>query len=278
MSNVLVTALKNQGHSIVAMLSAEYALRISRRSLGIVEELLSLGFVAGSMLVLRLMAGGASHHGMPVLPFVISGLGLFWMFRTTLFRTANFKNAKLNFRGQPRVTALDVLLSRAVVNVLLYTSIVFPIFLLLIWMGWSPPMERPGMVLLIFELAGLWGFGTGLCFGALFLVAPFMRMVVGGLMMTMMWISGVMFIWPEVPYMLRPIFQWNPLFHFMELLRDAYFSAYETALGSWSFVLWTIFITLALGLALERVSRRRAEAGVYRRESDQQTFDDGVLG
>lgn len=263
-----MAALRNQGQSLWGMVMAEYAMRSSKRSLGIVEELMSLGFVTGGMLVIRLVAGAETHHGMPILPFVLSGITLFWMFRTTLFRVAQFKTAKINFKSNPRITALDVLASRAILNTMFYTGLAFPIFILLYLIGLSPFMQSPGTVFLLFMLMGLWGFGAGLCFGALFLVVPFTRMIVAGMMMALMWVSGIMFIWPEVPYMVRGPFSWNPLFNAMELMRTAYFKSYQTAVGSWSYFLAVVFCTLALGLMLERVSRQRAEAGVYRRGAD----------
>ncbi|MFG1480145.1 ABC transporter permease [Xanthobacter sp. V4C-4] len=273
MNDVFTSALKNQGRSLMAMLMAEYSARVSKRSLGIVEEIFSLGVVAGSMLVLRLMSGAPTHHGMPVFPFVLSGLVLFWMFRTTLFRVSSFKTAKAGFRNNPRVTALDVLAARGILNVIFYIFLGFPIFLTLYFLDLSPFMSNPGEVFLIMVLMGIWGISLGLCFGALFLYMPFMRLVVQGMMMMLMWVSGVMFIWAEAPYMLRWLIIYNPIFHFMELMRSAYFGSYVTPVGDWSFVLTTVAVSLALGLMLERVTRKRAENAVQRQAADDDAFD-----
>lgn len=273
MSDVFTTALRNQGRTFMAMLMAEYSMRVSKRSLGVFEELFSLSVMAGSMLMIRLMAGAPTHHGMPVFPFVISGIVLFWMFRTTLFRVATFKNAKGAFRNNPRVTALDVLAARATLNVLFYILMAFPVFLFLYFCGLSPFMSNPGEVLFLMILMGIWGFSLGLCCGALFLYVPFMRLVIQGCMMLLMWISGVMFIWAEAPYMFRWVVMYNPIFHFMELMRSAYFASYVTPIGDWSFVLVTVSVSLALGLMLERVSRKRAESAIQRQAADEEAFD-----
>ncbi|WP_454916817.1 ABC transporter permease [Xanthobacter sediminis] len=277
MDHVFTTALRNQWRSLLAMVMAEYAGRVSKRSLGILEELFSLGVMGGSMLLVRRMTGAPTHHGMPIVPFLISGLVLFWVMRTTLFRVAALKNAKAAFKINPRVTALDVLAARALLNVTFYICIAFPFFTLFYFLDWSPFMNSPGQVLFLMLLMGLWGFSLGLCFGALFLYVPSMRMVASGLMMVLMWTSGIMFLWPEAPYMLRGILIYNPIFHFMELMRTAYFSTYLTPMGSWRYIITTVMVTLALGLMLERVTRRRAESGVQRQGADDDTFDEAMV-
>lgn len=276
MDHVFTTALRNQWRSLLAMVMAEYSARVSRRSFGVLEELFSLGVMAGSMLLLRRMTGAPTHHGMPILPFLITGLVLFWILRTTMFRVSVFKGAKAGFKINPRVTALDVLAARAILNVTFYIIIGIPAFTLFYLLGWSPFMDSPGQVLFLMLLIGLWGFALGLCFGALFLYAPSLRMIVAGLMMVMMWTGGIMFLWPEAPYMLRGILIYSPIFHFMELMRTAYFSAYVTPVGSWRYVLLTVLVTLALGLMLERVTRRKAESSVQRQSADDDAFDEAM--
>lgn len=268
MDDVFSTALKNQWRSLMAMIMAEYAHRVSRRSFGVLEEMLSLVMVSGSMLVLRIVTRAPTHHGMPMAPFLLSGMILYWMLRTTMFRVASLKNTKSAFKSNPRVTSLDVLVARAVLNIAFYLLFGFPIFLIMYVFGISPMMEQPVIVFFIMLLMGIWGFGLGLCFGALFLYIPIARTVVSGLMMVLMWISGIMFIWPEIPYMLKGIMIYNPIFHFMELMRTAYFSSYITPVGSWSFVLGVTGVTVAFGLMLERVTRKKAMSGTHRQGAD----------
>jgi len=276
MDNVFTTALRNQWRSLLAMIMAEYASRVSKRSLGILEELFGLVVIAGSMVVVRSLSRAPTHHGMPMLPFLVSGLVLFWILRTTLFRVAVFKNAKASFKINPRVTALDVLTARAVLNIAFYVACGFPVFVLFYILGLSPFMDSPGQVLFLMLLMGVYGFALGLCFGALFVYVPVARMIVSGMMLLLLWISGVMFIWPEVPYMLRGVFIYNPIFHFMELMRTAYFSTYVTPMGSWTYIIMTVAITLAFGLMLERVTRRRAESNVQRQNADEESFEGEV--
>lgn len=261
---VFTIAAKNQWQALMAMLIAEYSARVSKRSLGVIEEIFGLGVMAGGMLLLRTISGARTHHGMPVAPFILSGIVLFWMLRTTLFRVSIFKSAKAAYRTNPRVTSLDVLFARGVLNVLFYICLAFPVFGLLYIFGISPPIAYPWEVLLVMCVMGLWAFSLGLCLGALVVYVPFARTVVQGLMLALMWISGILFIWPEAPYMFRDYLYYNPILHFMELMRTAYFSSYVTAMGSWVYVSAVTSITLACGLMLERIVRRRAESIMQR--------------
>ncbi len=277
MDNILVAATKNQVRSLGAVLSATFALRSSRRTLGLFEELGGLIFIAGGMLLLRVMTGAPTHHGMPMAPFLLSGLITFWLFRTTVGQVSNLQSAKATFRNNPRITSLDVLVARAAVNVFIYTCIGAAAFATVYLAGLSPGLERPELVLALCLLMGIWAFGFGLCLGAIYLYAPPLKVVVGGLLHMAMWLSGIMFLWPEVPYMGRWFFAANPLFHYMELLRDAYFEAYQTALGDWQFLLTVVFVTLALGLMLERVVRAKAQEQTQRPQEETDPFTENMV-
>ncbi|MFG1392596.1 ABC transporter permease [Xanthobacter agilis] len=273
LDDVFTEAAKNQYRALFSTVMAEYSSRVSKRSLGVIEELFSLGIMTGGMLLLRVLAGAPTHHGMPIIPFVVSGLVLFWMLRTTMFRVATFKSAKAAFKNNPRVTALDVLASRAILNTAFYVVLAYPIFGLMYLFGVSPPVHDPWAMFLLMLLMGVWAFSLGLCFGALFLYVPFARTVVQGMMMAVMWTSGILFIWPEAPYMFRGALYYNPVFHFMELMRTVYFSSYITAMGSWYYIGIVVSVTLAFGLMLERVVRRRAESTVQRVAATEESFD-----
>lgn len=277
MDNPFVTAMKNQGRALNAVLRAQIAMRGSGRALGLIEEMAGLMFIAGGMLVLRALSRAPTHHGIPMVPFLLSGLLFFWMFRTTVNQSIGLRSAANVFRANPRVTTLDVLFARAAVNVMIYAGIGLTAFLVTYWIGLSPPMQSPGIVVFMCFLMGSWAFGVGLCLGTLYLYAPGMRVVVSGLLHIAMWVSGIMFLWPEVPYVMRPFFQLNPLFHFMELLRTAYFPTYTTAMGDWSYVLAVVSICLTLGLMLERVSRAKAMDNGGRRLDDGDPFTETMV-
>lgn len=277
MDNPFVTALKNQGRALGAVLRAQIAMRGSGRALGLIEELAGLMFIAGGMLVLRVLTRAPTHHGIPMVAFLLSGLVFFWMFRTTVNQSMGYRSAAAVFRNNPRVTSLDVLIARAAVNVMLYATIGATAFFVMYWLGVSPPMQNPTVIVFMCFLTGVWAFGVGLCLGSIYLYAPGMRVVVNGLMHIALWTSGIMFLWPEVPYSLRSFFRNNPLFHFMELLRTAYFSSYTTPIGDWVFLLTVVSMCLALGLMLERVCRPKLQDNGGRRVDEADPFTETLV-
>jgi ABC-type polysaccharide/polyol phosphate export permease len=70
-----------------------------------------------------------------------------------------------------------------------------------------------------------------------------------------MYTSGIFFVWPEVPYSMRPIAIYNPFFHLEELMHAAYFEVYHSPIASWNYVITIQVLTLALGLVVERRCR-----------------------
>lgn len=259
MSGILVTAAKNQWRALVSLVVTEFMVRSSRRSLGMVEEIGGLALFVVGFVAFRLLAKGNSHHGMPVLPFVLSGLVLFRLFLTTSLKLMSLASLRGQYKNNPRVTTLDIVLARAFYDFLIYTFIAFSAFIILYSIGMSPWMQHPWIVLALFILASIWGVGIGICLGTLQYYIPVLRIIMAPMMMLLMWLSGIFFIWPEVPYSFRWLMDGNPIFHMIELMRDAYFQSYVSAVASWPYFLSWVFLSLILGLTFERVLRKVAQ-------------------
>jgi hypothetical protein len=67
-----------------ALLQREMEWRFARRSLGMVEEVASIVVHVATFAFLRVVSGAEIHDSMPILPFVTSGVFVYWMLRTGL--------------------------------------------------------------------------------------------------------------------------------------------------------------------------------------------------
>lgn len=266
-------ALKNQINAIGSLILLEAHLRFGRRSLGFYEDLASIAIHVAGFTLLRYISGMGSHYGMAAIPFMTVGIFVFWMLRTNLNLASAFKSAKGRYRFNARVTQLDVLIARTVISTILYLGIGFATFYIFVYVGIGPMLASPWMVAVILLISGVWGFGCGLILGGAFLYFPVLRTIWGGMMRVLMYTSGLMFIWAEVPYSFRFVVEYNPLFHMAELVRQFYFGTYVSPVASWRFIFFTVVVTLALGLAIERICREKALNAPNRNESaDEELF------
>lgn len=249
------SACHNQARVLYALFLLEGQNRFARRAWGLFEELAGILIHVIGFSALRLMTGAVNHRGMPVIPFLVSGVFLYWMFKTTMVPVSNFHASKSRYVAHPRVTQLDVLLARAAVNIGLYLCVSLGTFYFLILIGLSAPIYNLGLVIVILLLGGIWGLGIGLVLGGLFSLLPIFRTTSSGFLRLVMYTSGIFFVWPEVPYALRPFVIYNPFFHLAEKMHSAYFEVYDSAVASWDYIICWIVLTFTLGLVVERRCR-----------------------
>jgi len=76
-------------------------------------------------------------------------------------------------------------------------------------------------------------------------------------MRPMFFISGIFFAGTMIPQQYWYVFSWNPIFHAIELSRDAFFSSYITPIGSWSYLSVCALVSFTSGLMLFYNKRTR---------------------
>ena len=67
--------------------------------------------------------------------------------------------------------------------------------------------------------------------------------------------AAVFFVSEQFPEQLRPWLLWSPLAHGMQLLRSAYFQAYESHDASLGYFLTSLVFMMVIALVAERLAR-----------------------
>ena len=81
--------------------------------------------------------------------------------------------------------------------------------------------------------------------------------VLAMIMLPMYMISGIFFCATMIPQQYWYLLDWNPIFHVIELSRDAFFASYITPIGSWEYVALCALVSFSLGLMLFNLNRNR---------------------
>jgi capsular polysaccharide transport system permease protein len=92
------------------------------------------------------------------------------------------------------------------------------------------------------------GLGLMLCVGVSFWQDT--TKVVTMVMQPMFFISGIFFAATMIPQQYWYLFSWNPIFHAIELSRDAFFITYTTPIGSWESLGLCALISFSAGIFL----------------------------
>lgn len=156
----------------------------------------------------------------------------------------------------PSVTIIDALLARfllaTITHIMVFYIVIFGIYqiydLRLI-------IDFPVVFVTLLTTA-LFGFAVGVVNCFLFMRFVVLRTVWSILMRPVFIISGVLFLYEDVPRELRDYLWWNPIFHLTGMMRSGFYATYDASYTSLIYLYLLTGILVALGLLLlKRYSR-----------------------
>ncbi len=166
--------------------------------------------------------------------------------------------ALLNF---PRISMLDVIIARFLLQTT--TSVTaFAVIMgsLLIYFDLHAPMDFVAIFTAI-AYAALLGLGIGTLNCVLFAFSPTYERAFNLINRPMFLISGVFFIYEDLPADLQHLIWWNPLIHLTATMREGFYAEYHAAFVAPVFVLLVALTSLMLGVLLLRAFRGRVMEG-----------------
>lgn len=150
----------------------------------------------------------------------------------------------------PAVTFVDAIAARFLLNLMTHAVVsVIVIAGIAVLFDLRLMLDMPG-VLLAYGLGALLGLGIGTlnCFiGSL---VPIWAHVWAIVNRPLFLISGIFFIYEDLPATFREIVWWNPLFHVTGLMRRAVYPTYDAAYASVGYTAGVGAVCLAFGLLL----------------------------
>lgn len=257
-SSTIAEALSTQGRVVQALIMREMKTRFGRQRLGYVWALIEPMIYVGIFMVLFSFRGREAPAGIPLLPFLITGVMPFMLFRDTVNRTLGSILSNRALLYFPQVTPFDLVIARALLEAGT-VSFVFGVFLIAAHLtDQTLRVERPLEVIGCFALASALGLGLGTIFSSLApLFASIERLVPTVLLRPLFFTSGLFFTADMVPAGVRDLALLNPLLHVTELVRSALFVGFESEYADPQYPLRMALVLVFLGLTLQRALRRR---------------------
>ena len=252
-----------QSRVIYALMLRETKTRYGEHKLGflwaIIEPLIMVAVFVGIFSSIRTDSPG----GMSLVPFMLSGIVPFTLFRDTMQQMQGAISLNKMLFAFPQVTTFDVILARGLLEVLLLGGVFIMLLTGVHIAGWEIRIERPLGVLAACLLMGMMGMGIGFVFASIVPIMPSMRQISSAVLGRPLFLgSGIFFIAESVPAPVRDFLLLNPLMHMLELLRAAFFYEFETSHGSWTYATTWAVCTLAFGLLTHQAVKKRAIVGL----------------
>ncbi|WP_299939036.1 ABC transporter permease [uncultured Pelagimonas sp.] len=242
--------------SISALILREMSTRYGRTPGGYIWALLEpvgmiiiLGFAWS--LVAKTPTLGTSFFLFKATGFLV--LQMFLITANQVGRAMKFSRALLFY---PRVTWLDAVLARFFLNILVTTLVTAIILTGIIHFEEIRTVLDFVDIFLAMTLAALMGLSVGMLNCYLFQRIPVWEQVWAISTRPMFLISGVIFIYEDLPRVGQDVLWYNPILHITGIMRDGFYPLYHPTYISWLYLGIWIIAPLLAGLLLLRQYHR----------------------
>jgi len=251
------TSLQIMLDTIFALMMRELKTRFGAKKLGYFWAIAEPAAQASIMALMFSMIGRSSLAGVPVALFIISGIMPFKFFSKLMTQLASSVQGNKALFTYRQVSIMDPLITRLIIEVVTYIVVFCIILGVMAWLGINVEMQNFLAFLMINILLISLGLGVGILLCVASAYWEDTTKVVGMVTMPMFMISGIFFTATMIPQKYHYLFDWNPIFHVIELIRQAMFVSYTSPVGDWQFVAFCALVTNAAGLMLYQISRQR---------------------
>lgn len=243
--------------TVHALLMRELKTRFGANRLGYFWALAEPVAQAGILAIIFTLIGRDSLSGIPIAMFLFVGILPYQFFSKLITQLSVAADANRALFAYRQVTPIDPVITRLIIEVTTFFIVYIVIFSVMAWLGIDAlPNDVMAVVMAMFLLIALsCGIGLMLCSAMIFwsdipkLVAMAMR--------PMFFISGIFYSATMISEKYWYLFSWNPIFHVIELSRDAFFISYRTPIGDWYYLIFVTLCSLCLGLMTFYINRHR---------------------
>jgi len=249
-------ALSVQLRVIVALVLRELVSEFGQSRLAIFWLIFRPAFLIALFYGLSMIYHRLTPQGMPLMAFLVTGWAAYFLFMRSIKDTSGNVRGGAGLLMFPHMTTLDIFISQAITEWFVY-SFVFVLFVgFALLVERSPAPANPLQVILAYWSCGLIGTLVGLILSSASRVVPAVDHLSLPIRRLGQFVSGVIVTAADTPTSVLPYMTWNPLFHAIELMREAWWPAYVSPIADAWYLFRCLFFMTAAGLILERSTRK----------------------
>lgn len=156
----------------------------------------------------------------------------------------------------PVVRLLDIVLARALLELMGMGLSVFMIFNILFWTGSAPYPLDPTQAVLALMTTAVLAIGMGIIVSVICAIVPFFALVYSLSLVILYLSSGGPIYVNALPSQILEIIAWNPAFHICSWMRSAFYIGYPDAYLDKQYLVGWAIGSLVIGLLMERLLRQ----------------------
>ncbi|WP_430459493.1 ABC transporter permease [Thalassolituus sp. LLYu03] len=243
--------------TVFALMIRELRTRFGASRLGYFWAIAEPALQTSVMVVVFSALGRNTLSDVPVALFMLTGILPYKLFSKLLTQLGAAVQSNRGLLSYRQVVPFDPFLTRLIIELATFLIVYFILIAVLAWLGMSAlPNDFLHMIVATLLLI-LCAFGFGMILCVVQLYWEDVTKLVTIVMTPMMFVSGVFYSASMVPEQYWYLLTWNPIFHAVELSRDAYFSSYVTPIGSWLYLAVCALVCMAGGVIAFRLNRQR---------------------
>lgn len=249
--------IRIQADVIHALLLRELQTRFGGFRLGYLWAILEPGLYIFVLAIFRDFLGRGAPSGVEFPLFLLTGIVPWLFFTHSVTRNMDAVRANRSLFQYRYVTPFSTVFARILLEGMIMSLVYVILIGIFTWVGFDTRVADPLALTLILLLFFCFTLGASLIAMVIGTFAPDVAKAMRIPMRLLFFISGVIFSIERLPAEVHPYLTWNPILHFMELMRQAYFDVFETSVADSSFIISSTLAILWLGLLMYSALRPR---------------------
>lgn len=254
-------ALRSKRNVMIAVILRDMRTRFFNHGLGFL--IVSLWPLAHMLILLMIysLTGRRTPFGDSLYVFFATGLipTLAFMYISRFMALSIILNMPM--LAFPVVNVLDIMIARALLEVVAaFITLVF-IFLIILAIGDNPLPYDLSEAVNAYLATILLSVGVGVLAGIIVMISPIFATIYALSMIVVYLASGTIFVISSLPDEISTPLSYNPVVHAVEWMRIAYYPTYSTKILNKEYLIGFGMTSLFIGLLLERVLRGRLLEG-----------------
>lgn len=256
----LMEGLRRQRHVLKALIIRDLMMRYQREGLGFAWLVLEPMVLILLVMLLWSIEHGQSHHGVGVVPLVLTGYSFLTVWRHIVGRSHFAFRLSLDLKYHRKIQYGDIMLSRFLLEVggtFLAFWVVYLAFLLL---DQIRPIQDLFRFCLAWLLMSMFSMGVGFTLASVNELWEISERFISPIMYITLPFTGTFYLVSWLPQMAQDAVLWSPLVHAMEMLRSAYFGGDVVTYWDPYYLFACSTLMLAFGLVMHEIAKTRVKA------------------
>ena len=245
-----VSALRINIRVVGALIMRDASSRFGHENIGIFWVMGEPLILTSGVIVIWSMMGGTHGHGVGVVPFLLTGYSMLTLWRHIVQRSTHAMRQSAGLLFHRNVRVFDVMLARAVIEVVGVLTAFFIAYVPLTLTGWLDPINDPLLLVAAWALMALFSFGFGMMIAAVTEVSEAAERFIPAVMYLTLPLTGSLFMLSWLPEAAQRVLLWSPLVNLTEMFRAGMFSPDVETSWSLSYIAVSCLFVNVIGLGM----------------------------